>query len=220
MESIYKNIKLYSYWRSSCSWRVRIVLNIKNIQYKITPVHLVKNGGEQFNQEFTKINPIQRVPVLELEHNSQIIHLVESTAICEFLEEIYPETPLLPSDPVSRAVVRSICSEIASNIQPIQNLSVLNKVETLGANKSEWAVYWMTKGLDALEIIISKTKGKYCFGDNITLADAFLIPQLYNARRFKVDVSKYISILEVEKNLNEIEAFKLAHADNQPDTEK
>jgi maleylpyruvate isomerase len=219
MEAVNK-YNLYSYWRSSCSWRVRIVLNMKNIHYTITPIHLVKDGGEQLKDQFIYINPVQRVPVLEFERDGKMIHLIESSAICEYLEEQYPEPALLPKDCLEKAVVRSLCSEIGSNIQPIQNLAVINRVATIGGNKVEWANYWIAKGLDALEIMLSKTRGKYCVGDSITLADAFLIPQLYNARRFNVDMSKYPIITEIEKNLVDIEAFKNAHPDNQPDAEK
>ena len=213
-----KKLSLYSYWRSSCSWRIRIVLNYKNIPYKTIPVHLVKEGGQQLSDKFTEINPVQRVPVLEIQ-TPEKVHLIESMAICQYLEDVYPEPNMLPKDPLDKATVLSICSDIACNIQPIQNLAVLNKVGSMGGDKAEWAKFWITKGLDALEAILAKTKGKYCFSDNVTLADAFLVPQLYNARRFEVDMSKYPIIVEIESNLAEIEAFKKAHANSQPDAE-
>jgi maleylpyruvate isomerase len=212
-----KNLNLYSYWRSSCSWRVRIVLNHKGIDYEYTPVHLIKEGGQQFKENFTKLNPMQRVPVLEFDYEGKKVHLAESMAICEFLEEEYPEKHLLPKDHFLRGKVRAICSEIASGIQPLQNLSVLNRIETLGLNKTEWAKEHITKGLNAVEILVSETKGKYCVGDEISFADAFLKPQLYNARRFDIDLTVYPNLIEVEQNLNSLEAFIEAHPDKQPD---
>jgi maleylacetoacetate isomerase len=222
MESLlkYKNFNLYSYWRSSCSWRVRIALNHKGIEYKTTAIHLVKEGGQQLKDDFAKLNPMQRVPALEFEADGKHQVLVESMAICEFLEEVFPEKSLLPKDSVLRGKARAICSEIASGIQPLQNLSVLNHVEKLGFNKSEWAKEYITKGLTALEKLVEETKGKYCVGDEVTLADAFLVPQLYNARRFNVDVAAFPNIQEIEKNLSEVEAFISAHPDKQPDAEK
>ena len=214
-----ENIVLYSYWRSSCTWRIRIAMNIKGIKYEIKTVHLVKN--EQSSDEFLAKNPIGRVPLLEftLRDGDNVTNhsIAESTAILEFLEEVFPDTSLYPSNLVDKAKVRMICSEVASNIQPIQNLTVLNKLEELGCNKLEWAKYWIEKGLSALELIISETKGKYSFGDNITLADAFLIPQLYNARRFNINIDDYPNIANIEKNVQEIEAFINASPDKQPD---
>lgn len=217
------NLVLYTYWRSSSSWRVRIALNLKNISHELKPTHLVK--GEHKTDEFKKMSIIAKIPVLQfdLEKNDEIKrnYLPESMAICEFLEEAYPQTQkLFPDDLVVRAKVRAFCSEIACNIQPIQNMPVLNRIAEIGSDKSEWAKEWIGKGLDIVEKMVGETKGKYIFGDSITLADAFLIPQLYNARRFNVDMSNYTNILEVEKNLNVEEAFIKAHPDNQPDFEK
>lgn len=215
----FTSLILYCYWRSTCSWRVRIALNMKNIDYEIKPIHLVK--GDQKSEEFTKLNPIQRVPVLSFRdtQSNKIINLAESTAICEFLEEAFPENKLLPSDTIAKAQVRSLCSEIASNVQPVQNLSVIKRIAEIGGNKAEWAKEWITVGLKAFEKMISATQAKYCFGDEVTMADAFLIPQLYNARRFEVDMSQFPNIQTIEKNLEELEAFKKAHPSNQPDAQ-
>jgi maleylacetoacetate isomerase len=219
IEKKYFNFVLYSYWRSSCSWRVRIVMNMKNINYEIKPVHLVK--GEQKSEEFEKLNPTKRVPLLQfhLGEKENVISIPESSAICEFLEETFPEIPLLPSDPIARAKVRAICCEIACNIQPIQNLSVINRIQEIGGNKMDWAKEWISKGLDEVEKLLIQTRGKYSYGDEVTMADAFLIPQLYNARRFAVEMNNYSNILEIEKNLSSIEAFKLAAPESQPDFE-
>jgi maleylpyruvate isomerase len=215
-----KNLNLYSYWRSSCSWRVRIVLNHKGIDYKITPIHLIKEGGQQTKDYFAKINPMQKVPALELDFHDKKVHIVESTAICEFLEDEFPEKSIYPKDNLLKAKTRAICSEIASGIQPLQNLSTLNHLEKLGVNKADWAKEYISKGLTAVEKLVNETRGKFCVGDEVSLADAFLIPQLYNARRFNVDLSVYPSILEIEKNASELDAFVNAHPDKQPDVEK
>lgn len=219
----YGNFTLYSYWRSSCSWRVRITLNMKNVKYTYKPVHLVKNGGEHLSEEFTKLNPAQRVPLLTFENfeTKQVHSIAESAAICEFLEEQYPLPSLLSKDPFQRAKIRQIYNEIQCNIQPIQNLCVLQKVEAdFKADKNEWANYWIKTGLTEVESLVQSSRGKYCVGDSVSFADIFLIPQLYNARRFKVDLSELKNLLEIEKNVSEIEEFKAALPDNQPDAEK
>ena len=220
MENKYSNIILYSYWRSSCSYRVRIALNLKNIKYDIKPINLLKS--EQTSDEYIEKNPLRRIPCLELElkninGKTERVFIKESISICEFLEEIYPETNLLPHDPIAKAQVRSIMSHIASNIHPIQNLMVMKRIEEIGYSKLEWAKEWITKGLEDLEKILIETKGKYCFNDTITLADAFLIPQLYNARRFDVDLEKFPIISEIEANLKDVDAFRLAAPENQLD---
>jgi maleylacetoacetate isomerase len=219
MENIsnFKNFNLYSYWRSSCSWRVRVVLNHKAIEHKITPIHLLKQ--EEQTEEFTKLNPIQRVPVLEFDNQDKKIVIMESIAICEFLEEAFPEKSLLPNDIIQRAKVRSICSEIASGIQPLQNRVVLLHIERLGADKIEWAKEYVTTGLVAIEKLVSESRGKYCVGDEVTMADAFLIPQLFHSRRFGVDMNLFPNLVEIEANLNELDAFKNAHPERQPDAE-
>jgi maleylacetoacetate isomerase len=213
----FTNFVLYSYWRSSSSWRVRTVLNLKKIKYEIKPIHLLK--AENKSEEFKKINPIEKIPVLEFTHLNQTIHIAESLAICEFLEEIAPEVRLLPNDILQRAKVRSMCCEIACNIQPLQNLPVVNRVQELGYNKVEWAKEWIGKGLEVVEKLISNTRGKYSFGDDITLIDAFLVPQVYNARRFGLDLSPFPNISEVDKNLSSLDEFIASHPDNQPDSE-
>lgn len=213
----FSNFVLYSYWRSSSSWRVRIALNLKNIPYQVHPVHLLK--AEHNTIEFSEKNPIQKIPVLEFtSQDNQKNYLAESLAICEFLEEI-SDFKLLPQDIVQRAKVRAFCSEIACNIQPIQNLPVLNRIQEIGSNKMDWAKEWITKGFESVEKLLSSSKGKYSFGDELSLADAFLIPQIYNARRFGVEMVKFPNIVEIEKNLSTLEAFIQAHPDNQPDFE-
>lgn len=214
------NMVLYAYWRSSCSWRVRIVLNLKNIKYEIKPINLLK--GEQRSAEYSEINSFKKVPSLVFDkyENGETTKVVlqESIAICEFLEENYPEVNLLPKDPIGRAQVRALYSHIACNIQPIQNLPVINKIEQLGCNKIEWGKEWINNGLKDLENMVIKSRGKFCYGDQITLADAFLIPQLFNARRFSVDINQFPNLLEIEANIIDVEAFRLAAPENQPDS--
>ncbi|KAK8397951.1 hypothetical protein O3P69_003691 [Scylla paramamosain] len=172
---------LYSYFRSSCSWRVRIVLAHKSIDYEYRPIHLLKK---------------------------------EQISIMEYLEETYPQNPLLPKEPLLRAKVREICEVIGSGIQPLQNLSVLQKI---GDEKMEWGHYYINKGFFALEQLLAGCAGKYSVGDQVTLADCCLVPQVYNANRFKVDMSQFPIISRIHEALNSVEAFKAAQPSNQPD---
>ncbi|XP_033180436.1 probable maleylacetoacetate isomerase 2 isoform X1 [Bombus impatiens] len=206
-----KSPVLYSYWRSSCSWRVRIALNLKEIPYDIKPVSLIKSGGEQHSNEFREINPMEQVPALHIDNHT----LIESLNILQYLEETRPHRPLMPADPVKRARVREICEVIASGIQPLQNLVVLIYVGE--ERKKEWAQHWITRGLTAVEKLLSSSAGKYCVGDEITLADCCLIPQIFNARRFLVDLRPFPTILRVDRHLENHPAFTAAHPNNQPD---
>lgn len=212
---------LYSYWRSSCSYRVRIALNLKGIEYQIHPIHLLKEGGQQYSDEYKKLNPSCKVPTLEVfDENGNSVYISESTAICEYLEEVYSDVPLLPKQPIERAKVRAVYNAISSNIQPIQNLPVLNKISEIGGNKMEWGKYWIDRGLESVEQLVTQYRGKYCVGDQITLADAYLVPQLYNARRFNVDLTKFPNLIEIEERLLSEWAFDNAKPENQLDAEK
>ncbi|EPZ35295.1 Maleylacetoacetate isomerase domain-containing protein [Rozella allomycis CSF55] len=207
-------LKLYSYYRSSCSWRVRIALNLKKIEYQIVPVNLLKN--EQNSGEYSHINPSHLVPSIELKNESgQTIILGQSVAILEFLEERYNNVPLLPKDLIKRAKVREIVQMIASDIQPIQNLRVLNEVEV--EKKNEWGSFWINKGFEAIEQVLTQSSGLYCVGDDITMADVLLVPQVYNAERFSVDMNKFPKIKSINERLCRIDAFSIAHPKNQPD---
>jgi len=200
---------LYSFWRSSCSWRVRIALNLKEIPYDIKTINI--GVGEHNRKDFLEVSPTAYVPALTIDGHT----IVESVAICEYLEETRPQEPLLPQDAYERAKVRELCEIISSGIQPLQNASVINKLdENTGV---EWAQHWIERGLNAVENILSTTAGKYCFGDEITLADCFLIPQVYNARRFEVDLEPYPTITRIDKELQGHPAFVPAHPTNQPD---
>ena len=214
-------MKLYTFFRSSASYRVRIALNLKAIDCEQAPIHLRRGGGEQLMPAYTAINPQALVPTLE--DNGRI--LTQSLAIIEYLEETHPNPPLLPKDPADRALVRSMALVIACEVHPIQNLRVLNYVKATYNQTDEqvnkWAQHWIDLGLAALQkmIVAQPKRGKFCFGDVPTLADVCLIPQLGNARRYGCDLSKYPTILEIEKNCNAIPAFANAAPEKQPDAE-
>ena len=190
-------VTLYSYWRSSCSWRVRISMALKGIEYEYVPVHLVK--AEQKSVDYSEKNPNQLVPTFQ--HGDVVIS--QSLAILEYIEEAFPENgyPLLPKSPADRATVRKLCGLVACDIQPVQNLRVLLDIIDVGGDKMEWGKKVITRGFWALEKELVKSAGKYCFGDNVTLADCCLIPQIYNARRFSVEMEKFPTILRIEEVL-------------------
>jgi len=206
---------LYSYWRSSSAWRVRIALNLKGIKYEYKAVNLL--NGEQKSEEYLKTNPLGLIPLLDIDGHK----LAESLAILEYLEETRP-TPhaLLPKDPPHRAAVRQITQIIISDTQPLQNVSVLKKLSDDQDKKNEWAKYWIDHNFEALEKILAKTAGKYCVGDEITIADCVLVPQVYNAARFSVDMGKFPIIQRISDEASKHQAFQLAHANAQPDTPK
>jgi maleylacetoacetate isomerase len=208
---------LYNYFRSSASYRVRIALNYKNIPYKYVSIHLVKNGGEQFSAEYKKLNPLSQVPCLV--HNDQPI--TQSMAIIMYLEELFQEPALLPAKAYDRAIVVQLCEMINSGIQPLQNHSVLTELgNNFGVSedgKKKWLNCWMSRGLEAVEETLKKTSGQFSYGDAVTAADCFLVPQVFAAGRFGVDVSSFKNILKVYENCNEIEAFQLAEPSRQPD---
>nr|XP_033807177.1 maleylacetoacetate isomerase isoform X2 [Geotrypetes seraphini] len=203
---------LHTYFRSSCTWRVRIALALKGIEYDQAPVNLIKDGGQQLSSKFTDINPMQQVPSLEIDG----ITLSQSLAIIQYLDETRPKPRLLPEDAKKRAYVRMISDLIASGIQPLQNLMVLQKLgdgERLG-----WAQSYITKGFHALEKILDCTAGQYCVEDEVSMADLCLVPQVYNAERFKVDLTPFPTITRINQALMELEAFKVSHPSRQPDT--
>lgn len=203
--------KLYSYWRSSCSWRVRIALAVKGVKYETEPVHLVKDGGQQHNEEFKTKNPMSQIPVLVYEG----VSLTQSLAIIEFLEEKHPKPSLLPDNAVDRARARAIAETITSGIQPLQNLSVLQKIGS--EKKMSWAHDVIDAGLAAVEKMVAETAGTYCVGDSVSIADLCLIPQIYNATRFKVDMSKFPTLVKIQAACEKLESFKVSHPNVQPD---
>ena len=211
---------LYSYWRSSSAYRVRIALNLKGIQYRQKFVHLVREGGEQHKTEYREVNPLGLVPALV--HEDQTI--VQSMAICEYLEETFTEIPLLPVNPAARARVRTIAQSITSEIQPLNNLAVMhylkNEMHQDDAAIKAWYAHWITRGFSALESWLSTPdSGLYCHGDDPTLADCFLVPQVYNAERFSCDLEFYPNIRRIAAQCRSLAAFDAAAPDNQADAE-
>jgi maleylacetoacetate isomerase len=214
-------MKLYSFFRSSASYRVRIALNLKGLAYEQTPIHLRRGGGEQFSAAYKRINPQALVPALE--DNDRVF--TQSLAIIEYLEEKYPNPLLLPAAAADRALVRSMAMVIACEVHPIQNLRVLilvkREYQQTDEQVNQWARHWIDLGLSALEqmILAQPNHGKFCFGDTPTLADICLVPQLSNARRYGCDLAQYPTIVSIEKNCVTIPAFANAAPEKQPDAE-
>lgn len=209
-------MKLYSYWRSSSAYRVRIALEYKGLRYENVPVHLVRGGGEQHRPEFAAKNPMQQVPLLEIDEEDGRLWLGQSTAIIEYLEERYPEPPLLPRSRSARARARELAQIVNAGIQPFQNLGTLAALAP-DVDGRAFARRFNAFGLSALEARAKDSAGKYLVGDDVTIADVFLVPQLYAARRFDVDLAPYETLLRVEAALIALPAFKAAHPDSQPD---
>lgn len=214
-------MRLYTFFRSSASYRVRIALNLKGLTCEQAPIHLRRGGGEQLSPAYKAINPQALVPALE--DDGRI--LTQSLAIIEYLEEKYPKPPLLPADPADKALARSMALVIACEVHPIQNLRVLNYVKATynqtDAQVNQWAQHWIDLGLSALEqmIVAQPRRGRFCFGDSPTVADICLVPQLGNARRYGCDLANYPAILEIEKNCMALSAFADAAPEKQPDAE-
>lgn len=216
------SIHLHGYWRSSASYRVRIALHLKQLDYNYIPVHLVQDGGQQKSDAYTRLNPSMLVPTL-VDDDEDIV-LNQSLAIIEYLDEKYPATlPLLPQHTLDRARVRALAYDIACDVQPVANLRVLNKLKDDYAATQEqvtaWSQEWMTKGFDALESRLKTRAGKYCYGYELTIADVCLIPQVYNAQRFNVAMDKYPLINKIYENCNELEAFQKAAPEAQVDAQ-
>jgi maleylpyruvate isomerase len=212
-------MKLYGYWRSSSTWRVRIGLELKGVRYETVPVHLLR--GEQRSADYRDRNPMQQVPLLELEAGGAIRRLSQSLAILEYLEEAYPEPPLLPGDPWARARVRELAELINSGIQPLQNTGVLEHLGRLApqVERGAWANHFITRGLTGLETLASGRAGRFLVGDQLTLADVCLVPQLFMARRFGVTVEPFTTLRRVEEACLGLPAFERTHPTRQPDAE-
>ncbi|MGI9247440.1 MAG: maleylacetoacetate isomerase [Woeseiaceae bacterium] len=208
-------MKLYSYWRSSAAYRVRIALNLKDLDYVTVPVSLAPGESEHRKDEYRAINPQMLVPFLE----DGDIAIGQSMAILEYLEETYPNTVLLPHDEPLRSNVRAFCNMIACDIHPLNNLRVTNYIkDELGADKAasnDWYMHWIHEGFAAAEALASD--GPFVFGHEVTLADAFLVPQMYNARRFEVPLSPFPKLVGIVDACNELVAFKKAAPEQQPD---
>ena len=207
--------RLYGYFRSSSSWRVRLALAVKGVAYDHAPVNLLK--GEHLAFDYGVVSPLHAVPALVIDGHT----LTESMAIIEYLEETRPEPALLPHHPALRAKVREICQLVAADIQPLQNLRVLKHVDETfqvgGEGKKAWAAHWIDRGFTALEKILEDVAGECCVGDHLTMADLFLVPQVYSANRFGVELGKFPTIARVEAALSKRPEFEAAHPSKQPD---
>ena len=210
-------MKLYSYYRSSAAYRVRIALNLKGLTYDYLPVNLLEK--EQKSETYMAMNPQGLVPAIATE-NGDI--LAQSVAVLEWLEETYPTPPLLPSDALQRARVRSLVNNIACDIHPILNMAVTNYLQRqLAADEGqvfEWYCTWIDRGFHAVEQTLANRSGAFCFGDEATLADCLLVPQVYNAHRFEIPMDAYPNISRVADHCNTLEPFQAAHPSRQPDT--
>lgn len=214
-------MKLHSYFRSSASYRVRIALNLKGLSYDLIPVHLLKNGGEQFSENFRALNPDALVPVLEHEG----VALTQSLAIIEYLEETYPTPALLAKSALDRAWQRSLALMIACDIHPINNLRILqyltNVLHVSEEEKNTWYRHWCEQGLAAVEdmLVNDARLGRYCYGDSPSLADCFLIPQIANAKRLQCNLTNMPTLLRINDACLELDSFIHASPAQQPDAE-
>lgn len=208
-------MKLYSYWRSTAAYRVRIALNLKRIEHEIYPVDLLQPKDSDAAVAYRRINPQGLVPALVTADGT----FTQSTAIIEYLEERYPEPSLLPKSFEARARVRSLCQLIACDIHPLNNLRVLQRLRgTFGLNDDavdNWYQHWVAQGFAALETLVARQGGTYCFGNEITMADVYLSPQMFNARRFECDLDAYPRLLEIVERLDRLPAFIQAAPEQQ-----
>jgi maleylacetoacetate isomerase len=204
---------LYDYYRSSAAYRVRIALNLKCVDYESRPVNLLES--EQRGDEYRELNPQGLIPMLEIDGH----RLTQSLAILVYLDQAFPDPPLVPRDPADGAHVRAMALAVACDIHPLNNLRVLKYLKgQLGHSQEQadaWYRHWIVEGLTALEAMAKAGAGRYLFGDEPTIADVCLVPQLYNARRFDVPLDAYPTLLRADENANAIEAFAAAHPDRQ-----
>lgn len=210
---------LYTYWRSSAAYRVRIGLNLKRLAYETVPVHLLRDGGEQLAPAYRAANPQGLVPVLQ--HGHRLLR--QSLAILEYLDEVWPEHALLPATARGRQRVRSLAQIVACDVHPLNNLRVMRYFErewnVPQAERDTWTRHWMALGFDAFEQLLADNPAtsRYCEGDVPTLADCCLVPQLYNARRFGLDLAPYPTLVRIEQACLALPEFDAARPERQPD---
>ena len=210
-------MQLFSYFRSSAAYRVRIALNLKGLPYETIPIHLVKDGGRNKSPEYRAINPQMRVPALALSNGDT---LIQSLAIIEYLDEAFPDPALLPVEAVERAQVRAVAQIIACDIHPINNTSTLAYLGKLGHDQTQidqWYASWIFSGFEAIEAMVRPAP--YAFGSHVTIADLCIVPQVFNARRFKVPLDRFPKITSIDAACNKLPAFDKARPENQPDAE-
>jgi maleylpyruvate isomerase len=212
------DVKLYSYFRSSAAYRVRIAFNLKGLSCDMVSIHLQKEGGLNKKPDFRAINPQMRVPALQLDSGEV---LIQSLAIIEYIDETHPQPPLLPRDVLERAEVRAIAQIIACDIHPLNNVGPLRYLKNqMGQDQAKidaWYHHWVLDGFDAIEAMLRP--GPYAFGSEISLADVCLVPQIYNARRLKVPLDRFPKIVAVDAACGKLAAFEQARPENQPDAE-
>jgi maleylacetoacetate isomerase len=211
-------LTLYSYWRSSAAYRVRIALNLKGLSFKTIPVHLINNGGEQLSEAYREINPQGLVPAFV--HQGQV--LTQSLAICEYLDECFEHYPLLPAEPLERARVRSLSLQVACEIHPINNLRVQKYLKGFCGDEVDavaWMSHWMRSGFEPIEqqLIDHADKNSGFYGERPGLFECFLIPQVYNAERYAIDMSAFPAIHQIVEHCRSLPAFGDAAPENQPD---
>ena len=210
-------LTLYGYWRSSAAYRVRIALNLKGLDYHSESVHLVKDGGQQHLESYQSLNPAELVPTLV---DGELV-LNQSMAILQYLDDVYPQYPLLPEDKIEKAKVTAFALDIACEMHPINNLRVLQHLKSPLRHSQEetenWYRHWLKVGFDTLEKRLASHGGKYCFADQITMADLVLVPQVYNAFRYQLDMKAYPKILGIYENCLSLEAFFKASPEQQED---
>jgi len=208
-------LTFYGYWRSSCSWRVRIALALKQVPHTLVTVNLL--AGEQHGGEYGRKSPTNMVPLLEVEEDGKLRRLGQSLAMLDWLDARFPTPRLTPLEPWARAKALQLAEVVNSSIQPLQNLIVLGKIDALGGERGKWAAEFNARGLAALEREAEETAGRFLVGDEVSVADLCLVPQLYSARRYGVDLTAYPRLLRVEQECSQLEAFRVAHAEVQPD---
>jgi maleylacetoacetate isomerase len=212
-------MKLYTYFRSSAAYRVRIALNVKGLSYESVSKDLRNQAGEHRRSEYLSLNPQGLIPALE--HEGRV--LSQSLAIVEYLDERFPEPPLLPRGPADRALVRALALGVACDMHPLNNLRVLNylrdELKQDEDSVNRWYAHWVAEGFRGLEEMAKRSSGdcRHCFGSAVTVADIFLVPQMFNARRFKCDVSPYPTLVSIASHLEQLPAFHAARPDAQPD---
>lgn len=212
-------MKLYSYWRSSAAYRVRIALNLKGLDYEVIPIHLVKDGGAQHQSEYRSINPQALIPTLV----DGDVSLGQSLAILEYLETRYPEPALYPQSIEARAFVRQFALAIACDIHPLNNLRVLKylkrDLQQEDESRNAWYHHWIQTGFAALEQLLRDRdwQGPFCLDEQVTIADACLIPQVYNARRFETPMDQFPALVSIEQACKELAAFRQAAPESQVD---
>ena len=215
-----EGLKLYSYWRSSAAYRVRAALHLKGLPFEIVPVHLTRNGGEQHHPDYAELNPQELVPLLR--DGGRLVR--QSMAIIEYLDETYDgEIKLLPATARDRARVRALAQLVVCDIHPINNLRVMQYLErefkVPAEEREAWSRHWIEEGFRALEAVLadSPSTGVFCEGDDPSLADVCLVPQVYNAQRWSVDMSRYPTIARINEECLKLPAFDKARPENQPD---